>query len=468
MSFIDQTKHLPSLGVGVTYCTELHELIQLEASLFDLIEIEPQTLWIRDTLNHDLYTFPQETKQILASLPQQKIIHSVGVPVGGNKPADPKQLNLLKQNIKDFNSPWASEHLSFNSTLDFHTGFFLPPRQTERGIALALNNIKRLQQSLKIPIAVETGVNYLKTRHDEMEDGLFVREVSRAADCGILLDLHNLYTNELNHRQSVEKFISQIDTERVIEMHLAGGIEMDGYWLDAHSGVMPERLIRMAEELVPILPNLKAIVFEILPSYIPLVGMKTITGQIERIKSIWSLKKTPSPKSDKVSGILVPGLTRSDDTYKWEHSLGSMATGLGLSENENLFHELQDDKGIRVLQSLISEFRASMLVSMLKLSSRYLMLVLGIPAFELFLKDFYSNYSPKQFGTDEAANFITYLRGKNIDLPILYELLDFEEGVIATLVDGKTRAATFTYDPIPLLSCLFQGRLPEEDRRAGK
>ncbi|RYG01569.1 MAG: hypothetical protein EOO02_12475, partial [Chitinophagaceae bacterium] len=96
MSFIHQTKHLPSLGVGVTYCTELHELIQAEKSLFDLIEIEPQTLWIRDETNQGIFTFPEETKTILATLPQQKIIHSVGVPVGGNKPADPKQLTLLK------------------------------------------------------------------------------------------------------------------------------------------------------------------------------------------------------------------------------------------------------------------------------------------------------------------------------------------------------------------------------------
>ena len=60
--------------------------------------------------------------------------------------------------------------------------------------------------------------------------------VAECADCGILLDLHNLFANGVNGRQSVEEFIAQLPLERVWEIHVAGGVELDGYWLDAHSG----------------------------------------------------------------------------------------------------------------------------------------------------------------------------------------------------------------------------------------
>ena len=43
---------------------------------------------------------------------------------------DPGQLALLRATVERLNSPWASDHLSFNSTPEFRTGFFLPPRQT--------------------------------------------------------------------------------------------------------------------------------------------------------------------------------------------------------------------------------------------------------------------------------------------------------------------------------------------------
>jgi len=55
-----------------------------------------------------------------------------------------------------------------------------------------------------VPIAIETAVNYLRPRADELGDGEFVAAVAERADCGILLDLHNIYCNALNGRQSVD------------------------------------------------------------------------------------------------------------------------------------------------------------------------------------------------------------------------------------------------------------------------
>ena len=59
---------------------------------------------------------------------------------------------------------FASEHLAFNVTLDFFTGFFLPPRQTAAGIEIYKQAIVRLQNALGVPLAIETGVNYLRPR----------------------------------------------------------------------------------------------------------------------------------------------------------------------------------------------------------------------------------------------------------------------------------------------------------------
>ena len=79
----------------------------------------------------------------------------------------------------------------------------------------------------------------------------------------LLLDLHNIFANALNGRQTVDDFLSQVPRYRVWEIHLAGGFEMDGLWLDAHSGAIPDHPLAIARRVIPALPNLKAIIFEI-------------------------------------------------------------------------------------------------------------------------------------------------------------------------------------------------------------
>ena len=136
-------------------------------------------------------------------------------------------------------------------------------------------------------MVVETGVNYLRPRSDELRDGNFVRRVSEAADCGLLLDLHNVFTNALNGRQPLDAFLDDLPLERVWEVHLAGGMELDGFWLDAHSGAIPDALYSVAEQLIPRLPNLGAIIFEIFPSFVPVVGLDLVEEQIHRLHALW-------------------------------------------------------------------------------------------------------------------------------------------------------------------------------------
>src|SRR6185312_12432178 len=59
----------------------------------------------------------------------------------------------------------------------------------------------------------------------------------------------------------------------VWEVHLAGGMALDGYWLDAHSDAVAPALLELTAEIVPRLPNLGAIVFEILPQHLPRIGI---------------------------------------------------------------------------------------------------------------------------------------------------------------------------------------------------
>jgi len=457
---------LPELGVGVVYSSGLEPLLTESPELIDALEVEPQTTWIATEDPNAPYLLRPDILQHIAGLPGRKLVHSVGTPVGGSVQAHAAQFPLLRETVEKLHAPWASEHLSFNLIKESFTGFFLPPRQTVKGLAIYVEAVQRLGEALRVPLAVETPVNYLRPRIDEMPDGEFTAALVESADCGILLDLHNVYCNERNGRQSMSQFLSQVPLERVWEVHLAGGFEMEGFWLDAHSGAIPEPLERICRDVVPDLPNLKAIIFEIFSSFLPHFGLDKIRCELEKLHELWALRRTrsmetmaphPPPTLPPPTGV---------GPVEWEEALGRVV--IGREPSCSLEEEFAADPGARLMKELVKEFRASMVVAVNRLSCRLLMLALGPDIFRALLEEFWSRTPPHQFASTEADAFADYLVAKNIRIPQLHSILAFERATLATLRDGHPRIATFNVDPLPMLRALADGVLLQDPGTPGQ
>src|SRR3546814_5125539 len=104
-------------------------------------------------------------------------------------------------------SDWSSDVCSS----DLNTGFLLPPLQSRETIETSVRNIRQLQAAIGRPLAFEIAANYLKPLPGEMTDGEFIAEIAERADCGILLDMHNLWCNQLNGRQPVDDVLATLD-----------------------------------------------------------------------------------------------------------------------------------------------------------------------------------------------------------------------------------------------------------------
>ena len=270
---------------------------------------------------------------------------------------------------------------------------------------MVAQSIGDLQGGLGVPIAVETGVNYLRPRPDELPDGDFVSQVVERASCGLLLDLHNVFANALNGRQPLDEYLEQLPLERVWEVHLAGGMELDGFWLDAHSGAIPDPLYAIAERLIPRLVNLKAIIFEIFPSFVPAVGLELVERQVVRLHALWALRCGPEHRhvEPRRATAQRPIVLDGPAPGEWERALGSLA--IGRASGNTLVRELEDDPGVRIIAGLIHEFRASMIVGALRLTSRLLVLALGPDAFRTILNDYWAKVPPQMYAVLEAEAF---------------------------------------------------------------
>jgi hypothetical protein len=74
-------------------------------------------------------------------------------------------------------------------------------------------------------------------------------------------------------------------------VHLAGGRAHRGYWLDAHSGSMPEAVFAFARDLLPDLPNLRLVNFELMPAFLADSGEEALAAELERRHELWSTRR---------------------------------------------------------------------------------------------------------------------------------------------------------------------------------
>jgi uncharacterized protein (UPF0276 family) len=204
----------------------------------------------------------------------------------------------MLETIARLHPPWISEHLSFSSACidggTVNTSFLLPPRQSQKTVALAARNISRIKAAFSLPVAFETGVNYLRPQANDMPDGEFFGAIATQANCGIVLDLHDLWCNQLNGSGKVLEVLRDLPLERVWEVHLAGGQFRNGYMLDAHFGTVSPELMALASEVIPQLPSLKALVFEITPDYMEAedIGIDELAAQVMDLRTLWRSRRS--------------------------------------------------------------------------------------------------------------------------------------------------------------------------------
>jgi uncharacterized protein (UPF0276 family) len=95
-------------------------------------------------------------------------------------------------------------------------------------------NIRRVRDYLEIPIAVENVSSYTEFHVSEMTEWEFLTEVVELADCGILLDVNNIYVSAKNHGFNPYDYIDNVPHHRVAQMHIAGHTKFEKYILDTH------------------------------------------------------------------------------------------------------------------------------------------------------------------------------------------------------------------------------------------
>ena len=177
-------------------------------------------------------------------------LHCVGMNLAGTDPLDPDYLRRVDDLRRRSAAAWVSDHLCFTAIDGRHYHELLPFPYTESTLCHVAARIQRVQERLGMPLVVENVSSYLRFRDSALTETEFLAELSARTDCGLLLDVNNLYVNQANHGDDLDAALAALPPARVQELHLAGFAQRDGWLLDAHGAPVAEPVWALYERVL--------------------------------------------------------------------------------------------------------------------------------------------------------------------------------------------------------------------------
>lgn len=162
------------------------------------------------------------------------VMHGVSLSVGSSDPLDWDYLKQIKALAKRIQPRWISDHLCWTGVHGKNTHDLLPLPYTEETLKHVANRIHQIQDFLGQRILIENVSSYVNYKQSTLTEWEFLTEISRLADCYILLDVNNIYVSSVNHEFNPLTYIHSVPTDRIYQIHLAGHSNMDDYIIDTH------------------------------------------------------------------------------------------------------------------------------------------------------------------------------------------------------------------------------------------
>ena len=244
---------LPHLGVGLGYRDAYQSQVFQHRSSIDFLEI---------IADHFFSTLPARQRQLQALQSSFTLIpHGLALSIGSAEGIDESYLKLLGQLVQRVAPPWWSEHIAFTRAGGIDIGHLTALPKTRETLRVLKQNLDRVKQSIAVPLLLENITESLQYPDEQMRDAEFLNCVLDENDCGLLLDVTNLYANSVNYRFDPLTVLWELPKDRIVQLHVVGGHWEDNRFVDSHSSPVSEEIWQLTGEVLKFAP-VKGIILE--------------------------------------------------------------------------------------------------------------------------------------------------------------------------------------------------------------
>jgi uncharacterized protein (UPF0276 family) len=167
-------------------------------------------------------------------------LHGVSLAIGSVDPLDREYLSSLKALVDRIQPAIVSDHLCWGRHGGRYAHDLWPLPFTREAVEHVVDRVRQVQDFLGRQMLLENVSSYVAFRDSEMTEWEFLGEIARRADCGILLDVNNIYVSARNHGFRAEDYVAGVPADRVCQFHLAGHSDKGAYLFDSHDAQVPD------------------------------------------------------------------------------------------------------------------------------------------------------------------------------------------------------------------------------------
>lgn len=219
---------LPDLGLGIGLRTVHFNHVIDNSPAIDWFEIVSENFM--DTGGRPLYVLDKVAERYPI------VMHGVSMSIGSTDPIDFDYLRKLKALAKRVSAVWYGDHVCWTGVAGKNGHDLFPIPYNEETLAFLIERIRVVQDFLEAPLILENPSTYLTFANSSMPEEVFLQRMADDADCGLLLDVNNVYVTCRNHDLDPKAYLDAIPYDRVVQIHLAGHTDKGTHCIDTHDG----------------------------------------------------------------------------------------------------------------------------------------------------------------------------------------------------------------------------------------
>lgn len=234
----------PNLGLGLGLRSQHFSYLLQNDPIIDWFEVISENFM--DNYGYARYALEQIAEKVPI------VMHGVSMSIGSSDPLNMDYLKKLKELAKWVKPEWISDHLCWTGMHLKNTHDLLPMPMTAESLLHVSERVKRVQDYLERPLILENPSTYLEFTASTLNEWEFLSELTNLTGCGLLLDVNNVYVSATNHGFDPVHYIKNIRHDRIVQMHLAGPTDYNGFLIDTHDKPVPTpvwELYKLAQEL---------------------------------------------------------------------------------------------------------------------------------------------------------------------------------------------------------------------------
>jgi uncharacterized protein (UPF0276 family) len=271
-------------SVGATYEGRDPRLLERILPHVDYLEITPET--IAEVKGDEIVLSPEIMSELKNVGKAAKIIvHGVSLSIGSHEGLSATYLRLLDNILEQLDVAWHSEHLGYTKVDGEHLGIMLAMPKTEESLDIVCERVRIIRERYSLPFLLENIVHVIPDFSGEYSEAGFLNAIAQRTGCGLIVDAYNLECDSHNHCFDIQAFLSELAPSNVREVHVACGVENNGFLLDVHSKLTRNSTIELAHQIVnQAAGSAQVVVYEFMPEAVPTLGHAAIGEELRRLR----------------------------------------------------------------------------------------------------------------------------------------------------------------------------------------